>query len=250
MNSKYFPLVFLVFLLSCAKDKTPPIDPVSESPVLNFKFHHKAGTAAFSFDAIHTDDFGTKFKFTRASIYISRPTFLGHTPTDTVFKSDTYMLVTPAQGLYAIGDVVAGHYHEMTFGIGVDSVANHSDPATYPPSHALAYQNPSTHWNWSSGYIFTILEGKYDGDNNGVIDGTDPTFSYHIGTNPLYRKQPHLIVHSDIADDNTYTFEFSIDYLKFLDGIDIKTEDVTHSLTNFSLAKKIADNAVNVITAH
>ncbi|NNE56098.1 MAG: T9SS type A sorting domain-containing protein [Flavobacteriales bacterium] len=48
----------------------------------------------------------------------------------------------------------------IEFGIGVDEDHNHLDPATWPSDHPLAYQSPSMHWGWSSGYRFVALEGN------------------------------------------------------------------------------------------
>jgi hypothetical protein len=253
-----FVIGLLILSVSCSKTKTPEPIPTPDSdtaPVLQMKFHHKTGANNFSFGDEFTDDFGTKFNFNRASIYISRPIFMGHSLADTVFKAmNTYFLVTPAKETYSIGTVSPGHYHYCTFGIGVDSVANHSDPSIYLAGHALAYQSPSTHWNWNSGYIFTILEGQYDGNNDGIIDpndpASDPMFTYHIGLNSLYRQQPNLVVHADVEVNKTTTFSFTIDYLKFLEGVDIKNNSTTHSMTNYSLAEQIANNSLQAITAH
>ena len=62
---------------------------------------------------------------------------------------------------FALKDVPAGTYKSLRFSVGVPSEANHGDPAQYPADHPLNPNLDKLHWNWTGGYIFMALEGKY-----------------------------------------------------------------------------------------
>lgn len=78
-----------------------------------------------------------------------------------------YLLVNAEQPDYDLGEVEVGQIEGIRFNIGVDSSTNHADPALWPADHPLAYQDPSMHWGWTSGYRFMAFEGLFDYNKNG-----------------------------------------------------------------------------------
>src|SRR5690606_14126122 len=91
------PLLTLIILVSCIKD-TPdnPEDFLDDRGIITLKINHQFDSSDFSFNTILQDDFGTAYKFSRASIYLSNPTF-GNT------KISSYVLIVPSEAEYRLG---------------------------------------------------------------------------------------------------------------------------------------------------
>ena len=64
----------------------------------------------------------------------------------------------------------------ITFHIGPDASANHSDPAGYPASHPLHPEVNKLHWDWQGGYIFMAIEGHWRKAGEKLPGG----FAYHF----------------------------------------------------------------------
>jgi hypothetical protein len=54
--------------------------------------------------------------------------------------------------------VEAGEYSDIRFNIGIPRQLNHSDPTVAPPP--LDIGKGDMYWEWNSGYIFLLIEGK------------------------------------------------------------------------------------------
>ncbi len=92
--------------------------------------------------------------------YISNITII-HDGGQRTPASRMYLLVdVKNQPRYTIGTFNISRIDSIEFHIGVDYMANHSDPALQAPGHPLALQNPSMHWGWSAGYRFITYEGS------------------------------------------------------------------------------------------
>lgn len=203
--------------------------------------NHQGDGNPFSMNNVYTDDFGNDYKFTRVQYYLS-----GHkigsagNPTDV----NMYMLVDPSKSTYAMRDAEAGTYSNLMFTVGVDSAANHADPAIYESTHPLAFQNPSTHWSWNSGYIFVMLEGQVDTDNDGIFEGT---FTFHIGMDS-YKVPLDIMVNKSVEAGTANAFSITANYTNFLTGIDLETENLTHTMNNMMLANKVKANVASVFS--
>jgi hypothetical protein len=216
---------------------------------INLVFNHMLGTQTFAFNQDFTDDFGNTCTFTRAQMYVSNPVYMDDQMNQIAAPAE-YILLSPDETTYAIGTLPANtHVHTMDLLIGVDSVANHSDPAGYSSDHALAYQSPSIHWNWNSGYIFIAIEGKVDIDGNGTYDSGED-FLMHVGMNSMSRTVAGLMGHFNTVEGQTHNIELDIDWAELVAGIDLSTDNSTHTMDNMPLATSVADNAPNAITMH
>lgn len=210
---------------------------------LMLHFHPMAGTQEFAFNQEYTLSTGRKVMFTIAQFYTSGFTLKGDEP---LSFPDTYHLITPDQMMYDIGELKSNHYHGIQFNVGVDSVANHSDPATYPEDHALAPKVPGMHWAWASGYQFIKIEGMVD-TTAAMTGNADSHFEMHIGTDALLRNID-LTKHGDATTTEDYVLHVMVDFLAFLDGVDMANDNTTHTMDGFALAELVADNAVNAIS--
>lgn len=210
---------------------------------------HMVGTESFAMNTDFTDDHGNKYQFTRAHMYLSSPTYMDDNM-NMISAPSEYAIVSPSVASYDFGTVPAdAHIHMMNISVGVDSVANASDPGTYATGHPLSYQSPATHWNWNSGYIFIILEGVVDIDGNGTFD-TGETFALHVGTNNMLAVNNGLMAHFNAVGGQTHNIALDLDWGGLLTGIDLSIDNSTHTMDNMPLATTISTNAETVLSIH
>lgn len=218
--------------------------PAPTTASLGLNVSHYVGTEAFSFDSTYTDAAGNTYQFTFARVYLSNPRFEDMSGT-TVQNQSSYAMVEPGMMSYDFGTLDPGHLHNMYLQIGIDSATNHMDPAMYDTGHPLAYAVPTNHWAWSSGYRFISLEGNVDTDNDGTMD---TTFIMHTGTDNLYREHNALMTMLNVEAGDNITINLAIDWGQFLDGIDLSTDNLTHTMNNMPLATTVSNNAVSAIS--
>lgn len=232
-----FPLFAfsLIFLASCVKD-TPQFEVV-KAPV-SIQFEHKLNDSEFNYSTNFTNDLGQTIRLTRASIYFSKPAI------DSASFSETYGFITPDSTTWYLGELYGGDYASIKFDAGIDAATNHADVALLPLGHPLGFQTPSTHWNWSLGYLWLILEGEVDSDNDGT---PDQGFIYHIGKDELLK---HLAYNQTISvtSEDPIEIDITIDWAKFLDGIDVIANPVTHTNDNLPLATDLMNNSSSAIS--
>jgi hypothetical protein len=148
-----------------------------------------------------------------------------------------------------VGQVENGDYSSFTFNLGIDSVANHADPSTYPVDNVLAPQSPNHHWSWASGYIFLRIDGMFDGDG----DGTPETaFETHLGTDNFYT--PLTLTGNVEGHDDHVHVTLVFDPIALYDGIDFganAADDMTfttHTMDNMAMAMAIRANFANAFS--
>lgn len=216
---------------------------------INLKFYHELDGQSFAFNQDFTDDFGNICTFTRVQMYISNPVYKDDQGTEIASPAE-YILISPDETTYSIGTLAPDtHVHTMDLLIGVDSVANVGDPAAYSSEEALAYQSPSMHWNWNTGYIFIAIEGKVDTSGNGMYEAGE-TFLMHVGMNSMARDVSGLMVHFNTVEGQTHNIELDINWAELVAGINLKIDNSSHTQNNMSLAAAVANNAPNAITIH
>lgn len=240
-------LALTLFTFSCKKDDNNSTTPTpSGKGTLMFHFHPKVGADQFDKNKEYKLSDGTRFQFETVYFYVSG-TALRETHGGAATKKieDNFFLVHPGQMMYSLGEVEAKEYHGFTFNIGVDKDNNHKDPATFAKEHALAPKVPSMHWSWKPGYRFLLIEGKFDksADNKGAID---QSFKFHIGTDALLRSFDAGHDHFTVASGTKTSVNIEYDLLKLFNNIDLKKENMTHTMNNMPLAKKMADNAKGI----
>ena len=154
--------------------------------------------------------------------YISGIT-VHHDGTST-FLQDHYLLVDISKtDRYSLGDLDVNRVDSITFNIGVDIAHNHLDPATYPDWHPLAYQDPSMHWGWQSGYRFVTYEG---------VSGTSPDkmsamMQIHTVDNSLYT--PVVVRAGSTRTEAGVDIPVLANYEYLLESIDISRGLINHS---------------------
>ncbi len=87
----------------------------------------------------------------------------------------------------SIQDLPLGEYSGIKIGFGVQADLNRSKPTDYGNGHPLT----RNFWDGWSSYIFSMIEGAADMDNDGniVTGGADTeSFTYHSGTDEVYNE--------------------------------------------------------------
>ena len=241
-------LLFLTVFASCKKDDAveQPIN-ISDSTnhsgntqTLAFKFSHTSGNSALILNTTLADTTGRIFSLSDFRYYISNIVLIKDDGSELPLTGKV-LLVDVQQPDYTLGQVPIGHYKGFRFMVGIDSAVNHSDPALYPSSSPLSYQPNTMHWGWNVGYILMKAEGLADTSfiPSGTLNGT---LSYHLGTDELARVIDFSQHSFTVSESGTAVINLKFDFQKMLSGVDLQSENVTHTLPRTGLENKLADN--------
>ena len=230
----------LIFMGGCKTDPTP-------TAMLMLHLHTNIDTNEVAPGASYPNWAGRNVQFTRAQYYLSNIT-LTKTDGSKVGLSGR-VLVTWGTEDYMVGNIPVGSYKSISYQVGVDANNNHTDPASHTATDVLSAQNPSMHFaDNATGYIFMAVEGMVDSSATGT--GTpNKTFSYHIGTDALlttvampdHSAAPYSQVYTATAN-GSITFHMIADYGKLFKNVDMKTNTVTNTIDNPTLATALAVN--------
>ena len=108
--------------------------------------------------------------------------------------------------------IKAGDYSDIRFNIGVPRQLNHSDPTVAPPP--LDIGKGDMYWEWNSGYIFFLIEGKGPEIKNNLLHlaiGEDSRIMQFSFGN-LFEMTPLI----KIKKNKTTRIEFQLDLNKIL----------------------------------
>lgn len=240
----------LVLVSACKKDEetnTEP-DPTADKVAVTLNYDFNFGTEDFNLDQAYTLDSGGVVKFTLASYYLSKPTIMDDQDNATPLEPE-YLIVRPDVVSDDLGFMDPGHAHLFNVSIGVDEAtntengANGRQPTDFSDAnHPLAPQPEGMYWSWASGYIFVKIEGEVDYEGDGVYDNV---FKYHLGTNP-FRKDRSTMIHSSVEKGQTLNLTMSIDYEKFLENVNLRTEILTMSMGD---ARPLGEKMMNQFDA-
>lgn len=214
-------------IAGCKKDKQP------EDSTLVLRIIPVAGSAKLDYQTSYPFK-GGFVRFVGVRYYVSLPGVVKENG-DTLLFDDFYALLDPDNTDRVVGKIPSGAYSWLTFGMGVDHARNtqlgsKAQPATqYPMDHALSAAN-GMYWGWNPGYIFARFDGRFDADGNGSFtDAGDVNFTYHPGTDKLYRTlwRP---VHFQ-AGGGQVILSLSLDVLKCLEPLDIPAHPASHPVS-------------------
>lgn len=211
---------------------------------LSIQLYPMAGNDALVYNQEYTVN-GRKLKFTRAQFYIS-DIRLRKADNSTSAPAMPYILFQSLTNDYNNGMIDTGHYAFLDFSVGVDSAANHADPALWGSTHPLYINSPyASYWDWSQGYVFMKLEGYVD--TTASANGIPSTgFAYHTGNDEMLRTVS-IPLNKTIEGKESY-IELNVDFAKLLEDVDLQTELQTHAGVNDPLSVKIADKMQEAIT--
>ncbi len=226
-----------VLLTGCKKDEK--IAPNTEQK-LSFNISNMVGNNAAAYNTLYQDASGRSFNLADMRYYISNIVLIKNDGTKLPINGKV-LLVNPSTKAYDLGIVPVGDYKGFQFMLGLDSVANHSDPTTYSEGNPLAIQTPSIHWSWSSGYIFMKLEGLVD-TSLAKTGTTNFQFFYHVGLDKFSKTVDFTNATFSVPSGSDKVINLEFDLLSVLNGIDMRTENSTHTMDNMPLAMKVSNN--------
>jgi hypothetical protein len=220
---------------------------IYESENLQLTFNHLAGPLPLEYFQEFTLNSGRKIKFTRAQMYLSGFRAMSSS-SDKAY--DKHLLITGEDNAtFPIGSLLSeGSVTDFSLAIGVDSIYNHLDPASFLADNALsANQEHFGHWGWNPGYKFLVLEGMMDSTTamNGVVSYP---FVYHLGFEEAYKT---FTITTDFTSDGTNeVVELNVDWLAFFNELDLPAENFSHMMTvdQKLIGHKIIDSATEAIT--
>lgn len=135
---------------------------------VNLQLHHTFEGANFQYGTVYDLD-GEAVEISRCQYYLSGFE-LAHDGGQSTPLPDAYVMASANISDYNLGQVNLTALEGISFDLGVDSVRNGMGTSSWPAGHPLAGQTPSMDWSWPDGYFFWTIDGKVDGDNDGIPD--------------------------------------------------------------------------------
>lgn len=206
-------------------------------------FDHEVDGIDLNFGQNYNHPYGM-FSIHRLQYYLSNISIVHDGAQETTFKGH-YVLVNGNQTTYDIGVASINSIEGIKWNIGVDSTMNHSDPAFWPEGHPLAYQNPSTHWGWVSGYRFLCFEGLFDYNSDNV---PEKIWEFHAVGDALLTPISLAIQAAETVGD-TINIYIKADYSKLFIGVHIDNilhgagSKVTKMMSNFVTAPVFSESS-------
>lgn len=186
MKKMYALFILLLVVLSACKEKSTPAPDPDPQPVRNgvyLRMEHLFQGSPLSYGSVAWPTINNNIGVNNLTYYLSGFEF--QKQDGSWEKVGAYAMFTAHEkstDTVYLGTLPNGTYQAVRFFLGVDSVANHADPALWPNDHPLGLMRAAPmHWSWNAGYIFMKLEGRYR-TANPLLDGF---FSFHIGRDDL-----------------------------------------------------------------
>ncbi|HAD13428.1 MAG TPA: hypothetical protein DCF33_13455 [Saprospirales bacterium] len=179
-NLSVFVAIFsLVSLLGCQDAEDLP----STDFTINFKATYGGETLEKNKDYI----FGSyPIFFEGCRLYLS-DIRLVNAEREVIISEIEYLDFTPENAASAtpailFKNVPEGDYTSVSIGYGVKPQLNAKRPSNFPAGSPLSIE--IDYWAGWKSYIFSVLDGKADPDNNGT---KNLSFSYHCGSDAVYK---------------------------------------------------------------
>lgn len=241
-----FALVLMLGLaMGCKED--PPIEPDPTPATFAVNFAVKWGNNDLVLSQPYSGPDGRRYQIDALKYYVCELSLIK--PDNSLEQVKDVALVDlykPASQAIS-GEVAAGSYTGIKFGIGLDAGKNHTDPSSYPIEHAMS-TTTGMFWTWFTQYIFAKVEGY--ADTTGGF--ADQMFLYHTGIDSLYRELEFTNMNIVIAEEESKSETLVLDMQKLFfgdtDTIHVATEFITHTTDDVPLAVKVTNNLVKAIS--
>jgi hypothetical protein len=236
-----FATVVLVAFNGCKNDDDEQPDTKAN---LEFLFNFTVDGQDFVANDVYTVN-GTAVSFEIASFYVSGISLEPQDGSGNI-AVDKHLLIAPTAGSQAVTELDAGNYDMLKFDVGVQPESNDQTEEDFTSRSAddpLSIQQPSMHWNWSSGYKFIRLDGLSDVDG----DGTPETpIVYHLGSDAFLTNVALQL--TDEIKSGDFELEIEVDIAKILTDFDLTVDLDTHTANNIPLAEKMKANLATAFT--
>ena len=244
-------LILAGFLAACKKDKKDEPSPATPVQSMSLRLTPMVGADTLKFNTSFTTENNVRYTVSSLRYYMSDISLIKKDGSEHALEGK-FLLVNANTSSYTLGDVPAGEYKGIRFSIGLNNVVNHLDPTIYPTSHPLAIQSPGIHWSWNSGYIFLSIEGTCDTTETNVDALTYGQYNhgmfFHVGMDPLLR-EVDLADHSfTVSSTEAKVLNIQYNVNALFSGVNLKTENKSHTMGSMPLATKVADNIPDMFT--
>lgn len=236
--------VLALILIGCKKNE-------NQKATVNLNFQTENSGTNYTFLEEFTNGDGIKIRIEVLQFYISNIRFVNKKGKE-ILAEDIALIKCDLNGLgTAEVKVPAGNYTSLRFGIGVPKELNEKTPADFTEVNHPLNSSQNTYWGMNSMYRFLMLDGKYDLEGDGLIDGS---FSYHTGYEDSYRDVE--LVHDFSFDrKGVYSQAILIDVSKlfYVTGniVDVVTESNFHgNYAEIDLSLRVSDNFANAVSIH
>ncbi len=180
---------------------------------------HQLNGAGFAIGQTAQNNLGNSFQITRVDYYLSGIKIIHDGGQETLVPNHYILARGNNPVIDSLGIFNVTNIEGIKFSVGVDSPANNADPALYSLPHPLAYQTPSMHWGWSSGYRFVCLEGM-------AGSGLTTNFQLHGLWNANYFQQTKTL--SALMLGNKAYINLNADYAKALQDVNVSVGPIDH----------------------
>jgi hypothetical protein len=224
--------LLIVSSLQACKDDAPasPSDPSTPTGQADLRmevgFHF--GSGDFDLANTYTDGEGRAIRFTTLRFFMSNLLLQSDAGDAILEDREVVWLVDAATGdtAFTITDLPTGLVHTLRMNLGLDSAVNHSDPMQYD---AAPLNDATMHWGWNPavGYKFLQMEGHYDDDDDGVVDASDPTFSYHCASDAM-RRELILPLEVDVVAGGTATRHVEVFVDRIMQSVNTMATPMAH----------------------
>jgi len=238
MFSKLTAYLFGIgILIACLTTSCKDDTEIPANQVVRFQFNAKSGSNDFGVGDIYTNAAAQRYNILTLLFYVSHLQ-LNKSDGTTVTLSDVelYDLITPST---IVKTIPTGSYTGISFGLGLDSTLNATDPATLQAPNPLSYAI-APYWGWAAKYIFAKIEGFVTAD--ATATPTTP-FLFHTGTDQLFR-QVNIARNFEIGAD-TLDLNVTLNLDKLWSNpqtIDLINNGYTQTVDNFPDAETFVNN--------
>lgn len=238
MAQKIFPVLFgmLFLLVGCKKSE-------SQKATLDLQFQTVVDGENYSFLNSYINQGTQAIRLELFQFYISDVVLVNKKGKETNL-TDIALVKLDLSGFgTAKLKVPAGDYVTLKFGIGVSPELNATTPADHKDADHPLSSAQNTYWGMNSMYRFLMIDGRFDHENDGIMDGS---FSYHTGYNDCYREVEFSKVLS-FDRKESYSEKIMIDVTKLFNVsghvVDVVNESNFHgNYADIALAIRLSDN--------
>ncbi|BDS07178.1 hypothetical protein NT6N_22180 [Oceaniferula spumae] len=207
-----------------------------QAAALHLDFHHEIEGRKLMADSLRYQNSSSEtFAVTRLAWLATD--FSVTTASGEIIPVQNSTAFIPTQGsTITLPKLPAGKITAVSFHIGPDQKANHSDPASYKANHPLNPNVNKLHWDWQGGYIFLALEGHWRADDKSLPGG----YAYHFARDPN-RTKITLPIDLDLQTESRVGI--ALDPQKLLTGLSFaKNGNTTHSAEGDAVATQLKTN--------
>ena len=200
---------------SCGKETAPPVDTAT----VELSFRATYDGAPLVLNQQTYDYQGNKVRFSKVNFYLANLSVAnddGETELSEIQFIDLSLTHNTAAdaakgSVTTFSRIPVGSYKFLKFGIGVPADLNKTNPSDYSTSHPLGADNSGEYWEAWNSYIFAKIEGQYDENGDGEIDGNDISFAYHTGMDRVYQEMElDNIISLNAGETTNLDFELDV----------------------------------------